>query len=121
MGACSYRFMIECHWVYASSCYGSLTKWFFSSGPFGTASCSTRATLPECSHFGNILVIFWQHFGNILANWWNFGNILVAFWRHFGGILATFWLNSGNISVIFWQIGGILTTFWWHSGNIFWR
>ena len=28
MGARSYRFVIECRWVYASSCYGSLTKWF---------------------------------------------------------------------------------------------
>ena len=28
MGARPYRFVVECRWVYASSCYGSLTKWF---------------------------------------------------------------------------------------------
>ena len=28
MGARSYRFVIECRWVYASSCYGSPYIWF---------------------------------------------------------------------------------------------
>ena len=28
MGARSNRFVIEYRWVFASSCYGSLTKWF---------------------------------------------------------------------------------------------
>ena len=55
-GARSYRFLIEHRWVYASSCYGSHTKWFLRKTLILTSSI-------DCDVIFRIIIIsaVWVH------------------------------------------------------------